>query len=43
MGVRGVALIDLLLSDGGSPLYVESADETLEGAIRRTRAALLLA
>jgi hypothetical protein len=43
VGVRGVALIDLLLSDGGSPLYVESADETLEGAIRRTRAALLLA
>ena len=37
-----MALIDQLLSDGGSALYMESPDETLEGAIRRARAALLL-
>ena len=39
---RGVALVDQLLSDGGSPLYTENPDETLAGAIRRARAALLL-
>ena len=42
VNVRGVALVDNLLTDGGSPLYAESADETLEGAIRHARAALLL-
>ena len=39
---QGVALVDQPLSDGGSPLYTESPDETLEDAIRRARAALLL-
>jgi hypothetical protein len=39
---HGVALIEQLLSDGGSPLYTENPDESLEGAIRRARAALLL-
>ena len=43
VNVRGVALVDKLLSDGGSPLYTESPDETLEGAIGHARAALLLA
>ena len=42
VNVRGVALVDNLLTDGGSPLYTESPDETLEGAIRHARAALLL-
>lgn len=39
---HGVALIEQLLSDGGSPLYTENSDETLGGTIRRARAALLL-
>ena len=43
VNVRGVALVDNLLPVGGSPLYTESPDETLEGAIRHARAALLLA
>jgi hypothetical protein len=43
VNVRGVALVDNLLTDGGSPLYTESRDETLDGAIRHARAALLLA
>ena len=42
VNVRGIALADRLLTDGESPLYVESDEETLEGAIRHTRAALLL-
>ena len=43
VSAHGVSLIDQLLSDGGSPLYMENPDETLEGALRRARAALLLA
>jgi hypothetical protein len=43
VSVRGVALVDKLLTDGGSPLYVASEEQTLEGAIRHARAALLLA
>ena len=43
VNVRGVALVERLLTDGGSPLYTSSANETLDGAIRQARAALLLA
>jgi hypothetical protein len=42
VSAQGVALVEQLLRDGGSPLYTETPDETLEGAIRRARAALLL-
>jgi hypothetical protein len=42
VNVGGVALVERLLTDGGSPLYTASADETLDGAIRQARAALLL-
>ena len=42
VSVRGVALIERLLRDGGSPLYVETLDESLEGALRHARSALLL-
>jgi hypothetical protein len=42
VSVRGVALIERLLTDGGSPLYVETMDESLEGALRQARSALLL-
>jgi hypothetical protein len=38
----GLALVEQLLSDGGSPLYIENPDETLEGALSQARAALLL-
>jgi hypothetical protein len=43
VNARGVALVERLLSAGGSPLYVESEQQTLEGATRHARAALLLA
>lgn len=43
VNVRGVALVDMLLSDAASPLYLESSDQSLKGAIRHARAALLLA
>ncbi len=43
VNARGVALVERLLADGGSPLYLESEQETLDGAIRHARAALLLA
>jgi hypothetical protein len=43
VNVRGVALVERLLTDGGSPLYTKNANETLDGAIRQARAALLLA
>jgi hypothetical protein len=42
VSVRGVALIERLLRDGGSPLYVETLDESLEGALRHARSALFL-
>ena len=42
VSVRGVALLERLLTDGGSPLYVETLDESLEGALRHARSALLL-
>jgi hypothetical protein len=42
VSVRGVALIERLLTDGGSPLYVETTEESLEGALRHARSALLL-
>jgi hypothetical protein len=38
---RGVALVCLLLRDGGSPLYAPSEPRQLEGPVRRARAALL--
>lgn len=38
---RGVALVRVLLSDGGSPLYARSEPRELEEAIRRARAALM--
>jgi hypothetical protein len=42
VNVRGVTFVDMLLTDGGSPLYVPNDEQTLEGAIRHARAALLL-
>jgi len=38
---RGVALVRVLLRDGGSPLYALSEPRELEEAIRRARAALM--
>jgi hypothetical protein len=43
VNVRGVALVERLLTDGGSPLYAPSTKQSLDGAIRQARAALLLA
>jgi hypothetical protein len=39
---RGIALVERLLRDGGSPLYVETIDQSLEGALRHARSALFL-
>jgi hypothetical protein len=43
VNVRGIALVERLLTDGGSPFYVQNDEETLDGAISHARAALLLA
>jgi hypothetical protein len=43
VSVRGIALVERLLTDGRSPLYMQSRKESLDGAIRHARAALLLA
>jgi hypothetical protein len=43
VNVRGIALVERLLSDGGSPLYMQNDEESLDGAISHARAALLLA
>jgi hypothetical protein len=43
VNVRGIALVERLLTDGGSPLYIPNDAQTLDGAIRQARAALLLA
>jgi hypothetical protein len=40
--IRGLALVERLLTDGGSPLYVSHPELTLEDAVRHARAALLL-
>ena len=39
---RGVALVERLLTDGGSPLYTPHPPGELELAVRRANAALLL-
>jgi hypothetical protein len=43
VNVRGIALVECLLTDGGSPLYMQKDEESLDGAISHARAALLLA
>jgi hypothetical protein len=43
VNVRGIALVERLLADGGSPFYVENDEESLDRAITHARAALLLA
>jgi hypothetical protein len=43
VNVRGIALVEHLLTDGGSPLYMQKDEESLDGAISHARAALLLA
>jgi hypothetical protein len=43
VNVRGIALVERLLTDGGSPFYVQNDEESLDGAISHARAALLLA
>jgi hypothetical protein len=43
VNVRGIALVERLLTDGGSPLYMQNDEESLDGAITHARAALLLA
>jgi hypothetical protein len=43
LNVRGIALVERLLTDGGSPLYMQKDEESLDGAISHARAALLLA
>ena len=40
---RGVALLERLLTDGDSPLFVETVDESSTAALRHARSALLLA
>ena len=40
--VRGVALVERLLTDGCSPFYMETEEETLGGAVRHARSALFL-
>jgi hypothetical protein len=40
--VRGLALLEPLLTSGDSPLFNPSPEETLEHTVRRIRAALLL-
>jgi hypothetical protein len=42
VAVRGVAHVNLLLTDGTGPLYSSGAREDLVGAVRRARAALEL-
>jgi hypothetical protein len=39
---RGVALVERLLRDGGSPLYGPAVYDTVDSAVRHARAALLL-
>jgi hypothetical protein len=39
---KGVALVDQLLRDGGSPVYAPLGERALEEAVRHARAALLL-
>jgi hypothetical protein len=39
---RGVALVERLLRDGGSPLYGPPVYDTVDSAVRHARAALLL-
>lgn len=43
VNVRGIALVERMLTDGGSPLYMQNDEESLGGAISHARAALLLA
>ena len=43
VAARGVALVDRLLTWGGSPLYAPHPDGALEADLRHARAALLLA
>ena len=43
VNVRGIALVESMLTDGGSPLYLQNDEENLDGAISHARAALLLA
>jgi hypothetical protein len=40
--VRGLALLEPLLTSGDSPLFHPNAEETLDRTVRRIRAALLL-
>ena len=42
VGVRGVALVQLLVSDGGGPLYYAAGPAELVGAVREAAAALEL-
>ena len=43
MNARGVAMVERLLTDGGSPLYAACTTAHLEEALRHARSALLLA
>ena len=43
VNVRGIALVERMLTDGGSALYMQNDEESLDGAISHARAALLLA
>ena len=40
---RGIALVERLLIDGGSPVYVDAPDGALHGALVHAHAALYLA
>lgn len=43
VNARGVAMVERLLTDGGSPLYAACTTAHLEEALRHARSALLLA
>ena len=42
VSAKGVALLEQLLSDGGSPVYAPVGERALEEAVRRAHAALLM-
>jgi hypothetical protein len=42
VSAKGVALVEQLLSDGGSPVYAPVGERALEEAVRRAHAALLM-
>jgi hypothetical protein len=42
VSAKGVALVEQLLTDGGSPVYAPVGERALEEAVRRAHAALLM-